>query len=118
MADLERRGYLEKPHTSAARVPSQKAYRFYVDRLHAFKEGPSRELTWVRASLSRPETTLICLIAASVSAARAASSARFSSLTIFYRCYMPYKTDLPPKNESSCDVSIIEAWTRRKGRRR
>ncbi len=33
MADLEEMGYLEQPHTSAGRVPSNKAYRFYVDRL-------------------------------------------------------------------------------------
>ncbi|OEH86139.1 heat-inducible transcriptional repressor HrcA [Desulfuribacillus stibiiarsenatis] len=33
MSDLEELGYLEQPHTSAGRVPSQKGYRFYVDYL-------------------------------------------------------------------------------------
>ncbi|MFA5675019.1 MAG: heat-inducible transcriptional repressor HrcA [Christensenellales bacterium] len=33
MADLEELGFLEQPHTSAGRIPSQKAYRYYVDRL-------------------------------------------------------------------------------------
>lgn len=33
MADLEEMGYLDKPHTSAGRVPSQLGYRFYVDSL-------------------------------------------------------------------------------------
>ncbi len=33
MADLEEMGYLEQPHTSAGRVPSQMGYRFYVDQL-------------------------------------------------------------------------------------
>ncbi|GAX90689.1 heat-inducible transcriptional repressor HrcA [Effusibacillus lacus] len=33
MADLEEMGYLEQPHTSAGRIPSQKGYRFYVDHL-------------------------------------------------------------------------------------
>jgi heat-inducible transcriptional repressor len=33
MADLEYEGYLEQPHTSAGRVPSEKGYRFYVDSL-------------------------------------------------------------------------------------
>ncbi|MGI6153128.1 MAG: heat-inducible transcriptional repressor HrcA [Christensenellaceae bacterium] len=33
MADLEELGYLEKPHTSAGRTPSDAAYRLYVDRL-------------------------------------------------------------------------------------
>jgi heat-inducible transcriptional repressor len=31
MADLEQMGYLVQPHTSAGRVPTDKAYRFYVD---------------------------------------------------------------------------------------
>ncbi|MBA4542652.1 MULTISPECIES: heat-inducible transcriptional repressor HrcA [Thermoactinomyces] len=33
MADLEEMGFLEQPHTSAGRIPSQKGYRFYVDHL-------------------------------------------------------------------------------------
>ena len=33
MAELERMGYIEKPHTSAGRIPSDKGYREYVDSL-------------------------------------------------------------------------------------
>ena len=33
MSDLELLGYLEQPHTSAGRIPSAQAYRFYVDSL-------------------------------------------------------------------------------------
>lgn len=33
MSDLEELGYLNKPHTSAGRIPSDKAYRLYVDQL-------------------------------------------------------------------------------------
>jgi heat-inducible transcriptional repressor len=33
MASLEEEGYLEQPHTSAGRVPSDLGYRYYVDRL-------------------------------------------------------------------------------------
>jgi heat-inducible transcriptional repressor len=62
MADLERQGYLEKPHTSAGRVPTQPAYRFYVDRLKAVREGPSRDLTWVHGELSRCGAELATLL--------------------------------------------------------
>jgi heat-inducible transcriptional repressor len=31
LADLEASGFLEQPHVSAGRVPTEKAYRFYVD---------------------------------------------------------------------------------------
>src|SRR5690349_1060189 len=33
MAVLEREGYLAQPHTSAGRIPTDKGYRFFVDRL-------------------------------------------------------------------------------------
>ncbi|MCG8485019.1 MAG: heat-inducible transcriptional repressor HrcA [Clostridia bacterium] len=33
MADLEDMGYIKQPHTSAGRVPSDKAYRLYVDSI-------------------------------------------------------------------------------------
>lgn len=40
MSDLEEMGYLTHPHTSAGRVPSDKAYRLYVNSLM-----PKQELT-------------------------------------------------------------------------
>lgn len=36
LANLEEQGYLVQPHTSAGRVPTEKAYRFFVDRM----DGP------------------------------------------------------------------------------
>lgn len=42
MSDLEELGYLAQPHTSAGRIPSNKAYRLYVDRLLRL-EGISEE---------------------------------------------------------------------------
>ena len=33
MAELEKQGYLEQPHTSAGRVPTYNGYRLYVDKL-------------------------------------------------------------------------------------
>jgi heat-inducible transcriptional repressor len=33
MADLEEMGFLEKPHTSAGRIPTVRGYRYYVDAL-------------------------------------------------------------------------------------
>lgn len=40
MSDLEEMGYLTHPHTSAGRIPSDKAYRLYVNQLMQ-KENPS-----------------------------------------------------------------------------
>lgn len=38
MADLEELGFIEQPYTSAGRIPSDKAYRFYVDSLFKCEE--------------------------------------------------------------------------------
>ena len=35
MQELEENGYLEKPHTSAGRIPSPQGYRFYVEHLRS-----------------------------------------------------------------------------------
>jgi heat-inducible transcriptional repressor len=42
MADLEEMGYLEQPHTSAGRIPSEKGFRYYVDYMME-NENPSDE---------------------------------------------------------------------------
>ncbi|MDQ1374588.1 MAG: heat-inducible transcriptional repressor [Actinomycetota bacterium] len=41
MAVLERDGYLVQPHTSAGRIPTDKGYRFFVDRLSPGALGPA-----------------------------------------------------------------------------
>lgn len=43
MSDLEELGYLTHPHTSAGRVPSDKAYRLYVNHLMERYELPEEE---------------------------------------------------------------------------
>ncbi len=44
MAELEAAGYLTQPHTSAGRIPGDKAYRAYVDRAsRAFPLPPATE---------------------------------------------------------------------------
>ena len=35
MVLLEKEGYLRQPHTSAGRVPTEKAYKLYLKNLHA-----------------------------------------------------------------------------------
>jgi len=46
MAELEERGYITQPHTSAGRIPTDRGYRRFVDELKANTtvDGPQREL--------------------------------------------------------------------------
>ncbi|HXG15149.1 MAG TPA: heat-inducible transcriptional repressor HrcA [Calidithermus sp.] len=49
MADLEEMGYLAQPHASAGRVPTDKAYRFYVDSFPKPSPTPRRSAEVVPA---------------------------------------------------------------------
>ena len=44
MMDLEELGYLAQPHTSSGRIPSERAYRLYVERLMNVSELTSDEV--------------------------------------------------------------------------
>ncbi len=52
MADLEELGYILQPHTSAGRIPSDRGYRLYVDKMMEEKE---REVEEMRESLLEKE---------------------------------------------------------------
>ncbi len=55
MAELEKIGFLEKPYTSAGRVPSQKGYRFYIDELLRDDNLTLKEMQYIKERL---ETTV------------------------------------------------------------
>jgi len=50
MADLEEMGYIEQPHTSAGRIPSETGYRYYVDYLMKREELSPEEEKLIRES--------------------------------------------------------------------
>jgi heat-inducible transcriptional repressor len=51
MADLEEKGFLFHPHTSAGRIPTDQAYRYYVDTLMQPVRIPAAEQRRVRREL-------------------------------------------------------------------
>ena len=51
MAELEKLGYLEKPHTSSGRIPSAKGYRFYVDELLNDEKISLEEIQYIKSKL-------------------------------------------------------------------
>lgn len=55
MAQLESEGFLEQPHTSAGRVPTDKAYRYYVDRLMRMAQLTPALTKFIEESLSGDE---------------------------------------------------------------
>ena len=51
MVELEQLGYIEKPHTSAGRIPSVKGYRFYVDELLNDENISLEEIEYIKEQL-------------------------------------------------------------------
>ena len=58
MSDLEEMGYLTHPHTSAGRVPSDKAYRLYVDKLMGSSELAEDRKALIEAQLQQDAAEL------------------------------------------------------------
>ncbi|MGM0471805.1 MAG: heat-inducible transcriptional repressor HrcA [Bacillota bacterium] len=50
MADLEEMNYLEKPHKSAGRIPSDKGYRFYVDTLMELRDISKQQRNQIKSN--------------------------------------------------------------------
>lgn len=58
MADLEEMGYLTHPHTSAGRVPSERAYRLYVNDMMKKRELSEEEKNAIASKLYENVTEL------------------------------------------------------------
>jgi len=56
MADLEEEGYLYQPHTSAGRVPTAAAYRFFVEQVAAQATASPEDRQWIRRELAAAQT--------------------------------------------------------------
>lgn len=51
ISELEEKGFVSSPHTSAGRVPTDKGYRFFIDRLAVVKPVDDTEVAHLRCEL-------------------------------------------------------------------
>jgi len=56
MADLEDGGFLYQPHTSAGRVPTAAAYRFFVEQVAASATASPEDRQWIKRELEAAQT--------------------------------------------------------------
>ena len=56
MAELTALGYLQQPHTSAGRIPSELGYRFYVDTLSKEYNAATADLDAIKDALDAKQT--------------------------------------------------------------
>lgn len=52
MSDLEELGFIIQPHTSSGRVPSDRGYRLYVDRLMRFRKLTKQESDFLKSTVA------------------------------------------------------------------
>jgi heat-inducible transcriptional repressor len=58
MSRLEEEGYINQPHTSAGRVPSDKGYRYYVESLMSEESIPLQERETIRHQFHQAERAM------------------------------------------------------------
>lgn len=58
MVDLTQKGYLRQPHTSAGRIPTPKAMKFYIDQLMVEKQMSITEEVKAKEDMSRVKTDI------------------------------------------------------------
>src|SRR5256885_4222806 len=58
MADLEDGGFLYQPHTSAGRVPTAAAYRFFAHEIAAQATLSVHDRDWIRGQMSDRESVV------------------------------------------------------------
>lgn len=69
MAELEELGYLEQPHTSAGRIPSESGYRFYVDWLIDRYNFTQNEIAELQNTLRQKQNELDSIMQTAVALA-------------------------------------------------
>ena len=72
MAELEDQGFLKSPHTSAGRIPTEKAYRLFVDTLTELRPLTDKDLNFL-SDLFSPDMSAVALVQS--------ASGRLSELT-------------------------------------
>src|ERR1700741_2343066 len=54
MAELEEQGFLYQPHTSAGRVPTASAYRFFAQQVASQATITAGDKEWIRREMGTP----------------------------------------------------------------
>lgn len=66
MVELDELGYLEQPHTSAGRIPTDQGYRFFVDETDASRRILAREQAMLDALFAEDEEEFFSTVAKAV----------------------------------------------------
>ena len=107
MSELEEMGLLEKQHVSSGRIPSNLAYRFYVDQLMDRYRMAARELERLRAEMERRMSEMDnALLAASRLVSRLTNQASVA-LAVGESGEEVRKIELIPMNDTGMQYALV-----------
>lgn len=107
MAELEAMGYLEQPHTSAGRIPSELGYRFYVDTLIENYDLTAGEIGELKSNLSKKQAELDYILNTAMQLA--ASMTNYTALAVKprHRGFTVKKFDLMSVDEYNMVLVMV-----------
>jgi heat-inducible transcriptional repressor len=110
MARLEEAGYLTHPHTSAGRVPTDKGYRYFVERLLGETELPLAERRMIRHQFHqvRPEMDQWLKLSASVLAQAAQSAAWITAPSTITQCFFKHLELISIRDSLALVVLVLQ----------
>jgi heat-inducible transcriptional repressor len=112
MARLEEAGYLSHPHTSAGRIPTDKGYRYFVERLLGETELPLAERRMIRHQFHqvRPEMDQCLKLSASV-LAQAAHSVSWITAPSVSQCLFKHLELISIRDALTLVVLVVQGGT-------
>lgn len=94
MAEMSEQGYLVQPHTSAGRIPSDRGYRYYVDRLMTTTPVPETEKRRALSACSKAQAAVeeiiqqTCRILSSMTQYPSVATTPSLNATTLHRLYL------------------------------
>lgn len=108
MADLEDLGYIFQPHTSAGRIPTEKAYRYYVENHVINKKNKETNFKDLKNDLTNSEEDLKKIAKSMADISKNAVFWAFHKNNLYYTGISNLFTQPEfRQSEIICDVSII-----------
>ncbi|OHA00813.1 MAG: hypothetical protein A3C07_02095 [Candidatus Sungbacteria bacterium RIFCSPHIGHO2_02_FULL_47_11] len=103
MVELDELGYLEQPHTSAGRVPTDQGYRFFVDEIGVSRKILGREQALFDALFAEDEEDFFSTVAKAVAhVSRGFTMVGSQKHTAFYKAGFSDVLTEPEFNDVAC----------------
>ena len=95
LSELEGQGYIQSPHTSAGRIPTERGYRFFVDSLLTIQPLAEHEIVNIRKNFDPDKPTQMLVETASKMLSRVTQLAAIVTLPVISQALLRQVEFLP-----------------------